>query len=150
MLFRPASFLLPSLSFGALASTTLGNGVKTVKVPDGTTEPDFGKGYWLQEIHVDKATTMVNKDLQDAAKQGRETAKTTAPNVKLPSSTPNGAKVFPSYHDRALGHGTIVASSFKTRKATQSVQTCKVIMWQHRNFANCAEPNPLAITMQQG
>lgn len=31
----------------------------------------------------------------------------------------------------------------------QSVQTCKVITWKHRNFANCAEPNSVAIAVQQ-
>lgn len=49
------------------------------------------------------------------------------------------------------GHGTIVASSIRPGVgSTQSVQTCKVITWQHRNFANCAEPNTLALAVQQG
>lgn len=65
MLFRPASFLLLSLSFlGALAETTLGKGVKAMQVPDGITDPEFGKGYWFEEVHADKATTIDNKNLQ--------------------------------------------------------------------------------------
>lgn len=65
MLFRLASLLLLSLSFfGALATTTLGKSVKAVQVPDGMTDPLFGKGYWFQEIHADKATTIADADLQ--------------------------------------------------------------------------------------
>lgn len=48
------------------------------------------------------------------------------------------------------GHGTIIASSIKVGTDEQSSQTCKVITYKHRNYANCGEPNSVSIAVREG
>ncbi|PSR99073.1 hypothetical protein BD289DRAFT_450520 [Coniella lustricola] len=148
MLFRQSTlFLLIASALGAFAA--LGGNVAFTAVPAGLTTAGFGGGYWFQEVDASSAT-ITSTQLQNAASNGYKTVKANASKVKT-TAYPSGVKTPPVVVALYIpGKGVIVATSIKVGAAIQSTQTCTTVLWQHRNYANCAEPNAIAIAVQQG
>lgn len=144
MLLHPSAILLLLVSaLGALAA--LGDNIAYKALPTDVPAP-FAGGWWFQEIDASAAATMSDADVQAAAKNGYLKAKAKAPAVK-----PSGVKAPPIVVALFLPNkGVVLASSIKTGAPAQSTQTCATITWQHRNYANCGEPNALSITVQEG
>ncbi|ROW08711.1 hypothetical protein VPNG_06373 [Cytospora leucostoma] len=154
MMLHPSTILLLLLSaLGVFA--TLGSNVEIQTVPDEKVTAELHGGYWFQEVDASKAKTISNKELQDGAETGYNTAKTKGPSIKIPQH-PTGVKG-PAIVVALFvpNHGTIIASTISTGVSGggQSVQTCKTfdtVKDPHRSFYNCAEPNTISIAIQQG
>lgn len=147
--FRLSSLLL--LLLGAVGIAGLGENMQfNMVAPAAITDPAFAGGFWFHEVTGSTATTIADTDLQTAAKNGFESAKAAAPKVKkaqFPSRV-KAPKVVAALF--VPGKGVVVAGSISTGQEKQSTQTCKIVTFQHRNFANCAEPNAAAIAAAQG
>lgn len=104
-----------------------------------------GGGFWYQQVLKSTATSATTAEVKAAALAGFNSMKSQAEAQKKPVPVVTAALFIPS-------KGYIVATSLKAvGKDKQSVQTCSIIPdANHRNYANCAEMNVLAIALNEG
>ncbi|KAK7739688.1 hypothetical protein SLS53_005656 [Cytospora paraplurivora] len=110
-----------------------------------TATGNYGGGFWYQETADSKDTTVTDDQVYNAAKTSWTNAAADAAKAKKPISSIGCALFIPS-------KGWILDTSLKgVGKDTQSAQTCNVVPdFNHKNWANCAEMNALAIMQHKG
>lgn len=126
-----------------------GLGQMTYKKLQPTEDGVYGGGYWYQQVLPDTATSASKNEVYKAAK------------ISWTSSVADAEK----FHKRAASvacalfipsKGWILNTGLRGvpglgGAAFQSVQTCNVVTdFNHRNWANCAEMNAMAIMLQMG
>ncbi|ROW03077.1 hypothetical protein VMCG_05761 [Cytospora schulzeri] len=105
----------------------------------------YGGGFWYEEVADSKDTAATDDEVYNAAKTSWTNAAAAATKAKKPVSSIGCALFIPS-------KGWILDTSLKgVGKDTQSAQTCNVVPdFNHKNWANCAEMNALAIMQHKG
>ncbi|ROV94595.1 hypothetical protein VPNG_09196 [Cytospora leucostoma] len=105
----------------------------------------YGGGFWYEEVDTSTATTVTDDEVYTAAKTSWNNAIAAAKKAKKPESSIGCALFVPS-------KGWILDTSLKAvGPQKQSVQTCDIVTdGNHKNRANCAEMNALAILKNKG
>lgn len=106
---------------------------------------EYGGGYWYEEIDTSTAATATDDEVYLAAKVSWNDAVAKAKASNNREASIGCALFIPS-------KGWILDTSLKeVGRGKQSLQTCDVVTdFNHKNRANCAEMNALAILQQKG
>lgn len=105
---------------------------------------EYGGGFWYQEVVTTTDTTATDDAVYAAAKTGWTNSVAKATAAKKPAAAIGCALFIPT-------KAWILDTSLKAvGQDTQSKQTCDVVTdFMHKNWANCAEMNALAIMKQK-
>ena len=138
------SALLAFLLSASHVMAELGSEMALEKVPVEVNTEHFGGGYWYHQTQ--KSSSQVCTDtnaLKEAVKRGWTTAQMKAKKDKKLGAPVAAALCVPS-------HGIVVATSIKgVGENKQSAMTCAVVNIQHKNYGNCAEPNVVALALNE-
>lgn len=130
------------LNTAILTRSNLGDNVAYTSIK---ASGDYGGGFWYQEVDSSTATSATDEQVYAAAKNGWTQSVAKAKAAKKPEASIGCALFIP-------GKGWVIDTSLKAvGQDTQSLQTCNVVTdFNHKNWANCAEMNALAIMIQKG
>lgn len=106
----------------------------------------YGGGFWDQEVDPATAATVTDDEVYQAAEVSWTDAVAKAKSGNKPTASIGRALFIPS-------KGRILDTSLKAAGSKkQSAQTCGVVTpgMTHKNYANCAEMNALAIMQKNG
>lgn len=124
-----------------LPRANLGDSMVYVEI--APSPPQYGGGFWYQEIVPGTAATADDEVVRAAAKNGWLNAVAKAAAASKPKPAIGCALFIPS-------KGWIIDTSLKDVNGKQSHQTCQIVTgdMKHKNLGNCAEMNALAIMLK--